>query len=264
MSGAPVRFDRDGAVATITLDRPDSGNAIDVAMAEALLDLAGICDTDEAIRCVVLTGAGAFFCAGGDVGLFAAAGGGRGALFGALAGTLHRALSRLSRMRKPLLSLVNGPAAGAGLGLAVAGDVVLAAESAHFTAAYTAIGLTPDGGVSWRLPRLVGLRRAQEMVLTNRRVPAAEAERIGLVTRVVADDALSKEGAALARRLADAPVAALGAARTLLLDSFGNGLETQMELEARTIATAAAGEEATAGIAAFLARRRPKDGAPAR
>jgi hypothetical protein len=129
------------------------------------------------------------------------------------------------RMKKPLVVLVNGPAAGAGLSLALAGDITLAAKSAHFTGAYGALGLTPDGGMTWSLPRLVGRRRAQEIILSNRRVSAEEAAAIGLVTRVVADDALEAEGAELAANLARASTAAIGAARQLLLDSFGAKLE---------------------------------------
>ena len=260
MSDTHLIFERDGAVAFITLNRPDAGNAIDRAMAESLVHAAISCDGDPAIRCVVLTGAGRAFCVGGDLALFASADDGRSGLLSEMAGVLHMAISRLSRMHKPLLVMVNGPAAGAGLGLALLGDVVLAAQSAHFTAAHTAIGLTPDGGLSWRLPRLVGLRRAQEMILTNRRIFAPEAELIGLVTRVVADSALVAEGEAVARALSYAATQALGAARALLLDSFANGLETQLELEARSIAAASVTADGSEGVAAFLAKRAPNYG----
>ncbi|PIK71576.1 hypothetical protein CS379_18575 [Methylobacterium frigidaeris] len=167
------------------------------------------------------------------------------------------AVSRLMRMEKPLLVLVNGPAAGAGLSLAIAGDVVLAAGSAHFTAAYGGVGLSPDGGMSWLLPRLVGLRRAQEIILTNRRIGAEEAERIGLVTRTVEDAALASEGAEVAAGLATSATRALGLARGLLADSLSSGLETQLEREARAIAEAGRTPDGREGIAAFLARRKP-------
>jgi 2-(1,2-epoxy-1,2-dihydrophenyl)acetyl-CoA isomerase len=160
-------------------------------------------------------------------------------------------------MPKPLLVLVNGPAAGAGLSLALLGDVVLAARSAHFTAAYSAVGLTPDGGLSWTLPRLVGLRKAQEMILTNLRVTAAEAERIGLVTRMVDDELLVNEGAAIAASLSHSATAALADARMLLLGSFTASLESQLELESRTIGAAGARAESREGIAAFLQKRKP-------
>lgn len=258
MTDAPLLVEREGSTVRLTLNRPDAGNAIDMGMARALLDAAIACDCDPDVRCVVLTGRGRMFCVGGDVGLFASAGDGVPALLSELAGTLHMAVSKLARMSKPLLVLVNGPAAGAGLSLALLGDIVIAAASAHFTAAYTAIGLTPDGGMTWLLPRLVGLRRAQEMILTNRRVGAAEAEAIGLVTRVAADDALAEEGCSSALLLTGAATTALGAARGLLLDSFDADLEGQMEREARAIARAGAGPEGREGILAFQEKRRPR------
>ncbi len=254
---APLIVEVADDVAWLTLNRPEAGNAVDLPMARALAEASIRCQTDASIRCVVLTGAGRLFCAGGDVGLFAAAGDRVPALLSELAGTLHAALARLAGMAKPLLVLVNGPAAGAGLSLAISGDVVLCARSAHFTAAYGALGLTPDGGMSWTLPRLVGLRRAQEIILTNRRIKADEAERIGMVTRLVDDEALAGEGRDAARRLAASPVAALGAARALLQQSFASGYETQLEREARTIAAAGASVECREGLAAFFAKRPP-------
>ncbi|MBX3595790.1 enoyl-CoA hydratase-related protein [Sphingomonas sp.] len=252
-----VRFERDGAVAVITLDRPDKGNAIDLAVAQALLDAAIACEADSAIRCVLLTGAGRMFCAGGDIAGFAGAGDGAQVYLAELAGTLHAALLRFAAMPKPMVVAVNGPAAGAGMSLAMAGDIVIAAASAHFTAAYTAIGLTPDGGTTWLLPRLVGLRRAQELVLTNRRVGAEEAKAIGLVTEVVADDALAEAARGRADGLARGATRALGGARVLLQQSFSSELATQLERETRSIASAGGGSEAREGIAAFMAKRPP-------
>ena len=248
----------ENSIATLVLDRPAVGNTIDMSLARALVDATVRCDEDEAIRCVVLTGRGRLFCGGGDVSAFAGAGDDLSAFLRELAGVLHEAISRLMRMKKPLVVLVNGPAAAAGLSLALAGDITLAARSAHFTAAYGALGLTPDGGMTWSLPRLVGYRRAQEIILGNRRVSAEEAAAIGLVTRVVADDALEAAGAELAANLARASTAALGAARQLLLDSFDAQLEDQLEREAQAIAAAGATPEARAAIAAFLAKRHKK------
>ena len=248
----------ENSIATLVLDRPAVGNTIDMSLARALVDATVRCDEDEAIRCVVLTGRGRLFCGGGDVSAFAGAGDDLSAFLRELAGVLHEAISRLMRMKKPLVVLVNGPAAGAGLSLALAGDITLAARSAHFTAVYGALGLTPDGGMTWSLPRLVGYRRAQEIILGNRRVSAEEAAAIGLVTRVVADDALEAAGAELAANLARASTAALGAARQLLLDSFDAQLEDQLEREAQAIAAAGATPEARAAIAAFLAKHHKK------
>jgi 2-(1,2-epoxy-1,2-dihydrophenyl)acetyl-CoA isomerase len=253
----PVLFEQSGGVATITLNRPESGNAANLALAQGLLAAAMRVDQDPSVRCVVLTGAGRLFCAGGDLGVMKDAGDAVGAALSELAGTLHMAMSRLARMPKPLLSLINGPAAGAGVGLGLVGDVVIAARSAHFTMAYGAIGLSPDGAGSWLLPRLIGLRKAQEMIITNRRVGAEEAVEIGLITRAVDDTALADEGAKTAAQLAGAATRAISTARALLLDSYGASLEAHMEIEARGIAAAATGAEGREGVAAFMEKRKP-------
>lgn len=257
MSEASVLLERSGPLAQITLNRPAQGNAIDMSMARALAAAALECDTDSSIRCVVLTGSGRLFCAGGDLGTFKDAGAGIAGYLSELAGTLHSALTRFARMQKPLVTLVNGPAAGAGLGLAVAGDVVLAVRSAHFKSAYSSIGLTPDGGMTWVLPRLIGVRKAQDMLLTNRRVDANEAEQIGLVTRVVDDDGLAGEGAKVAGALARSATLALGATRSLILQSFDSSYESHLEREARAIVAASKTSESAEGIAAFLSKRLP-------
>jgi 2-(1,2-epoxy-1,2-dihydrophenyl)acetyl-CoA isomerase len=254
---APVLVTVEGGVATLTLNRPTAGNTINMALAQALLQAAIRCDGDPAIRCVVMTGAGKLFCGGGDLGAIAGYGDTVPAFLSELAGNLHMAVSRLMRMRKPLVCLVNGPAAGAGLSLALMGDVVIAGAAANFTAAYGRVGLSPDGGLSWLLPRLIGMRKAQDMIIANRRVDAAEAEAIGLVTRVVGDDLLAEEGAKQASALAAGATAAIGAARALLLSSYEGPLEGQLELETRSLSAMGGAAEFREGAAAFLARRKP-------
>jgi 2-(1,2-epoxy-1,2-dihydrophenyl)acetyl-CoA isomerase len=253
----PVLVERIGAVTRLTLNRPEAGNTIDVPLARALLEAAIACDADESVRCVLLTGSGRFFCAGGDLGAFRAAGENAAALIQEITAYLHVAVARFARMRKPLVTAINGPAAGAGLSLAVLGDLALAAPQAHFTVAYTAVGLTPDGGSTWLLPRLIGLRRTQELVLTNRRVAAAEAAAIGLVTRVAAEGALEAEALAAARELAAGATSALGESRRLLLGSLETSLETQMEREAGAISAATRTPAGREGIRAFLAKEKP-------
>ncbi|MEO7240970.1 MAG: enoyl-CoA hydratase-related protein [Sphingomicrobium sp.] len=253
---APLNVDRRGSVAWLTLNRPAAGNTIDAALADALGSAAAECGADAAVRVVVITGAGALFCGGGDIRAFTAGASPADAI-DAITSRLHPAIEAFAVMPKPIVTLVNGPAAGAGLGLALLGDIVLAARSAHFTSAYTAIGLTPDAGTSWLLPRLIGLRRATEMILTNRRIGAEEAERIGLITRAVDDAELENEGAQVAERLAASAVAALGQVRQLLATSPGSSLHNQLALEARTIADSAGGAEGREGIASFLAKRSP-------
>lgn len=257
MSEQPILFSIDGPIATVTLNRPAEGNTLNQALIDGLLDAAIRCDEDPSIRCVVLTGNGKLFCGGGDILAFSAAGDDMPMFLNRLAGTLHMAVSRFQRMAKPLLVAVNGPAAGAGLSLAISGDVVIAAQSAHFTAAYTSVGLTPDGGMSWLLPRHVGLRRAQEIILTNRRVSAEEAAAIGLVTRTVPDGQLAEETAKTASALVKAATSALVGARALLLESMNSPLEAQLERETRTIAAAGRSPEWREGVSAFLERRAP-------
>jgi 2-(1,2-epoxy-1,2-dihydrophenyl)acetyl-CoA isomerase len=252
-----VLIERNGAVATLTLNCPGKGNSIDLPMAQALLDAAILCDEDAGIRCVVLTGAGRMFCVGGDVSSFAAAGDGLPALITQLTAVLHAAVSRLARMNKPLLTLINGPAAGAGLSLAALGDIALASTAAHFTMAYTAIGLSPDGGSTWLLPRLIGLRRTQELALTNRRLSADDAAAVGLVTRVVEAEALTAEGQALATTLAAGATGAFGRTRALLTGTFAATLEDQMAAETVAITESGRSAQGREGIAAFMEKRKP-------
>lgn len=258
MTASPALIvERDGAITTLILNRPDVGNALDIPLARALLEQVIACDEDEAVRAVVLTGSGRLFCAGGDLASFSATGTNISATIKEITAYLHAVVARLTTMDKPLVTAINGPAAGAGLSFAIAGDVALADPAAHFTSAYTAVGLTPDCGATWLLPRLVGMRRAQELVLTNRRVGAEEAATIGLVSRVTAAGAVLEEARTVARGLAAGATGAFGAARRLLRTSLESSLETQLDLESRTIATAARTPHGREGIAAFLGKRKP-------
>ena len=252
-----VRIDREGGVARVTLNRPDIGNAIDVPLARALMEAAIACDEDTSVRCVLITGAGRMFCVGGDINAFGGSGTKFSSLLKEITAYLHMAVSRFARMQEPLVTAVNGPAAGAGLALALLGDVALASRAAKFNTAYAGIGLSPDGGTTWLLPRLVGLRRAQELVLIGRRLSAEEAAEIGLVTRVVEPAALEAEAAAVAAQLAAGPTRGLGRARALLLSSLQTSLEEQLELESRAIAASGADKEGQEGVAAYAAKRRP-------
>ena len=248
----------EGGLVTITLNRPKAANAIDMEMARELMRVAIHCDQSADVRAVLLDATGKLFCAGGDLKSFVAAGEALPALLKELTTNLHGAISRLSRMRAPLVVAVQGPAAGAGMSLAVSGDLVLAAESATFTSAYTAAGVSPDGSSTYFLPRLIGLRRTQELMLTNRRLSAAEALDWGLVTQVVPDAELADQACALAGRLAQGPTRALGRVKQLLHESFQGSLETQMERESRGIAEMGAGLDGPEGIRAFTEKRKPE------
>jgi 2-(1,2-epoxy-1,2-dihydrophenyl)acetyl-CoA isomerase len=253
-----VLFEVEGSVARLTLNRPEVGNSFDVPMSRELMELAIRCESDPAIRCVVMTGAGKLFCGGGDVAAFAGAGDDVPSLLREITAYLHAAISIFARMDKPLVTAVNGSAAGAGIGLAILGDVVLAEPTASFSLAYTGIGLTPDGGATWLLPRLIGLRRAQELCLTNRKVRAEEAASLGLVTRVVEAGTLPVETRTLAEALAKSATAALGATRRMLVESYSNTLEDQLALESRVISNQSRSYEGREGVAAFLEKRPPR------
>jgi 2-(1,2-epoxy-1,2-dihydrophenyl)acetyl-CoA isomerase len=244
-------------VARITLNRPDSANALDMQMALDLMHASIRASEDTAVRAVLITGAGKMFSGGGDLKSFAAQGDGLPGHLKEVALYLHAAVSRFVRMDAPVVAAVNGSAGGAGMSLCLFADLVLAAESAKFTLAYTRAGLSPDGSSTYFLPRIVGVRRALELALTNRVLTAREALDWGIVTRVVPDSELQGEAEALAAQLASGATRALGAARRLLHHSFTESLETQMELEAQAIADQARTRDAREGIAAFIAKRKP-------
>ena len=250
-------LDRADAVATITLNRPDAYNALNLALGRDLFAAALEVDEDPGVRCVVITGAGKAFCGGGDVKDFAEALPRIGVLVKELTTYVHGAVSRLARSPKPVIIAVNGVAAGGGLSLALSGDLVLAAESARFTMAYSKIGATPDGSSSYFLPRLIGIRRALELYLTNRVLSAKEALEWGLVNRVVPDAELGSATRALARELAQGPTKAFGAAKLLFHQSTHESLETQMELESQAIAASGHTEDFREGVTAFSAKKTP-------
>ena len=258
MTYETLQFDVAAGVATITLDRPECANAINEIMGKELNEVSIICDSDSAIRAVLLCGNGDFFCAGGDLRTFVSEGAQISARLKAMASDLHLAVSRFSRMRAPLVAAVAGTAAGAGLSLAGAADMVIAGKSAKFVMAYTRAGLSPDGSSKYFLPRRIGMSRTRELMLTNRVLSADEALDWGLVNRMVDDEMVLDAGRTLASSLASGPTRAYAAVKRLLDGSLHNGLETQMELEARSITRLAASADGQEGIRAFLDKRKPR------
>jgi 2-(1,2-epoxy-1,2-dihydrophenyl)acetyl-CoA isomerase len=252
-----LTFGQAGPVTRIVLNRPDAANGINDAMARELADAAMRCDV-VGTKVVLLTGAGRFFCAGGDLKAMAASPLGAARFVKGIADDLHRAISTFARMDAVLIVAVNGVAAGAGFSLAMIGDLALAAESASFTMAYTKAGLSPDGSSSYYLPRLIGVRRTQELMLTNRRLSALEAAQWGLLTDVVPDDDLASRADLLIDEMATAAKASSSAVKKLLLMTFGNGIEEQMEIEGRMISACAGNPDGQEGIHAFLEKRAPK------
>ena len=250
-----LKLERADGVGTLTLHRPDAYNALDLALGRELFHASIELDEDAGVRCVVITGGGKAFCAGGDVKSFVDNLQRIGAHIKELTTYLHGAISRLCRSDKPVIMAVNGVAAGGGFSLALSGDLVVAAESAKFTMAYSRIAATPDGSSSYFLPRLVGVRRALELYLTNRPLTAREALDWGMITRVVPDAELTAEVTKLARELAQGPSKAFGAAKRLFHQSTWESLETQMELEAQAIAASGRTEDFRAGVTAFADKK---------
>jgi 2-(1,2-epoxy-1,2-dihydrophenyl)acetyl-CoA isomerase len=242
-------------VARITFNRPDAANALNMEMGRDLMHASIRASEDPAVRAVVLTGAGKMFSGGGDLKSFAAQEDRLPGHLKEVALYLHAAISRFVRMDAPVIAAVNGSAGGAGMSLCLFADLVIAAESAKFTLAYTRAGLSPDGGSTYFLPRIVGVRRALELALTNRVLTAKEACEWGIVTKVVPDAELQAEAQTLAKSLAAGATRAFGAAKRLLHHSSSESLETQMELEAQSIADQARTADAREGMAAFIAKR---------
>jgi 2-(1,2-epoxy-1,2-dihydrophenyl)acetyl-CoA isomerase len=253
-----LRLSLDGALARLDLARPDAAHAIDMRMARELMQAAAQLDRDPRVRAVLLGSSGKMFSAGGDLAHFRAQGEALPGELREMTTWLHGAISLLARLRAPVVAAVNGSVAGAGIGLVCAADLVVAAASARFTLAYTRVGLTPDGGSSFFLPRLVGARRAAELLLCNRTLSAAEAVDWGLANEVVPDDQLAERAGALARSLADGPTAAFAGVKRLLASSAAESLEAQLDHESRAISDASRSEDAREGMAAFLEKRPAK------
>jgi 2-(1,2-epoxy-1,2-dihydrophenyl)acetyl-CoA isomerase len=231
---------------------------MDLKAMQELLQVANRCSTDRAIRCAVITGAGGkAFCAGGDLASFAAHQDEIALLLKEMTTYFHMAVSRFAWMRAPLIAAVNGVAAGAGLGVVACSDLVIAADTATFTSAYTQVGLTPDGSSSYFLSRIVGTRRAMDLFLTNRTLSAEEAAGWGLVNRVVPAKGLKAEVRKLATRLAQGPTLAYGGVKKLLQMAPNDSLESQMEREARMIVDMATSIDGKEGVRAFVEKRKP-------
>jgi 2-(1,2-epoxy-1,2-dihydrophenyl)acetyl-CoA isomerase len=244
------------SIAHLTLARPEAGNTMNLQFGREFL--AAVFAIEAAsVRAVVLTGQGKNFCFGGDLKGMVASSSEVGAYLSELTTNLHAGMALLARLDAPVIAAVNGTAAGAGLGLVLAADLAIAARGAKFAPAYTAVGLTPDAGCTFLLPRAVGYKRAMELLLTNRVLDAQTALEWGLVNQVVEDEKLMQTASALALRLAAGPMGAFGGVKRLLADAQP-GFEAQLARESRSIAARGMTEEGREGIAAFLDKRAPR------
>lgn len=253
---ASVLYQASEGVATLTLNRPDVLNAMNGDLMRELREGVERAAGDAGVRAVLITGAGRGFCAGADL----AARGKDGITD---SGTLlreryHPIIMTLRQMPKPVVTAVNGVAAGAGMSLALAGDVVLAARSASFLQAFSKIGLVPDAGSTYFVPRYAGEMRARALAILAEKIDAEEAQRIGLVWKVHADDALQDEAGKLARHLATMPTMAYGMIKEALNQSFDNDLAAQLEVEATLQSRASRSDDCKEGVAAFMEKRKPQ------
>lgn len=246
-----VTYAADGAVGRLTFDRPERNNAMNEAAARELNAAAVELVEDGAVRCIVLTGVGGTFNTGADLTTLSGDES-DGAAIRRIAGSLHGMVSQLVRAPKPVVCGVNGVAAGGGVGPSICGDIVIASEAARFDFAYPRIGLSADGGSSYFLPRLVGLREAQRIAFRNEPVGATEAAEIGLVTDAVPEDEFEDRLASEAARLAEGPTLAHAATKGLLRSSFDRSLDEQLATEAETIAGLTASGDFARGLDAFF------------
>ncbi len=256
----PVLLEVSDGIATVTLNRPEALNALSDDMIGALVSVMAEVESDPAVRCVVLRGAGDHFMAGGDIKGFhgrlaETTPAQRGDHFRAKIHSLHPAIVSMRRMPKPVIASLRGAAAGFGLSLALATDLAIAAEDAYFTLAYCRIGTSPDGGSSYHLPHIVGVRKAMEIALLGERFDAETAQALSLVNWVVPNAELEAETAKLAARLAGGPSHALAETKALINACIDNTLEDHLAMEAESFARCAATQDFAEGVTAFVEKR---------
>ena len=250
-----ILVERGGGVATVALNRPKKLNAFDGKMHDELYAALDEAAGDEEVRCIVLRGEGRGFSAGADLAEIIQNAEGDPDLGEYLRGSYSRLVKRMVETQKPIIAALHGPVYGAGVGIALACDLRIAAESARFSVAFVKIGLMPDAGVTYFLPRVVGLGRAMEMSMLGDAVDAEEALRVGLVNRVAAEDSLLEEAQALAEHLAALPTAALGRMKATIHASFEADLETALEREAEGQTFCGYTQDHKEGVTAFFEKR---------
>ena len=258
MSDEELRYAVDGGIATLTLNRPDKLNAFTQAMIDRWVWALGEAQRDPAVNVIVVTGTGRAFCAGGDVGRM---GEGRPTPLehkARLWENIHRVPKTLETVDKPVIAMVNGLAVGAGMGMALMCDLRVASDTARFSTGYVNVGLVPGDGDAFFLPRLVGSARALELLWTGDFVEAAEAERLGIVNRVVAADRLAEETYALARRVAAGPQVAIRLTKRLVYQSLRLDLRTHLDLVSSHMAVVRDTEDHQEGVRAFKEKRPPE------
>ncbi len=255
---APVLLTQQEGVAEIRLNRPDSMNALDVATAEAFRDAVGRATGSADTRVILIRGAGDNFLAGGDLSAMWQAGEAAPTVVDAIIAPMHEAMEMLDAAPQPSVASLQGAVAGAGVSIALATDLAIAADNVRFNLAYINIGAVPDCSGSWSLPRVVGLRKALEIALLGETLPVEEAARLGMVNRIVPLDSLGDETGRLARRLAAGPPRAQAITRRLMRDSLSRDLPEQLAAEHRGFRECAATEDFRRALDAFFHKRKPE------
>jgi 2-(1,2-epoxy-1,2-dihydrophenyl)acetyl-CoA isomerase len=251
-----IQYEKINAVGKITLNRPEKFNSFIRVMALALQDTLDNCKADESIRCILITGKGKAFCAGQDL---KEATDPEGPEIEKIVMEHYNPIIRKIRgIEKPIIAAVNGVAAGAGANLALACDIVVASQSANFIQAFSKIGLVPDSGGTYFLPRLVGLPKATAMMMTGESVSAEKAEILGMIYAVYKDDMFEFKSMELSKSISEMPTKGLGYTKQLLNHSLNNSLEEQLDLETKTQSLSAKSEDHQEGIQAFLEKRSPR------
>ena len=251
-----ILTDIHSGVAFLTLNRPEKYNAFNREMALALQDVLDRCAADRAVRCMYITGAGKAFCSGQDLGeVVDPAGPGMNRI---LSEHYNPIVSKIKWIEKPVVAAVNGVAAGAGANIALCCDIVVAAESASFIQAFSSIGLIPDSGGTFNLPRLIGLQKASALMMLGDKVMAPDAERMGMIYKWFADDQFERESKAIALKLAQMPTKALGLTKLALRWSTTHTIKEQLENEDKLQQRAAATADFKEGVKAFLEKRKPE------
>lgn len=249
----------DNGVAHLQLNRPESANGLDIPTLKDLYNALMVCHGDRRVRVVLLSGKGANFCAGGDVHTFKSKGEALSEYIRQATLHLQVAINAMVHLDAPVIAAVQGYAAGGGgMGLVCAADLVIASESSNFMVGATRVAMAPDAGLSVTLPRLVGARKAAELLLMNSSLNATQALDYGLVSRIVADDALLDESLAYAHKMAKGAPLALAATKRLLWTSSGLGIDAAMPEEARTVADLCKTEDVMEGLSAVIERRKPE------
>ncbi len=254
-----ILLTENNGIATLTFNRPTVYNAMSEELMAAFQETTAALVKRNDIRALILKGAGKAFLAGGDVGLFHARKDepGLAAAIKPMGDTLHDSIVAIRNMPFPVIAQIQGACAGAGVSVALACDFAIASEKATFNTAYTKIGLSPDGGSTWFLPRLIGLKKATELIMLSDTIDAAGALQLGLVNRVVSADALETEVATLAARLGGGATRAFANAKTLLNQSFETPMRQHLDREIALFAECVGGNDFKEGVTAFVEKRKP-------